>query len=209
MELRDYLKIIGKKIWVFLACIIIITLGSYLFTKMQPISYEGGFSAYVIVNDGANSNLSINDKYFSYDDYYAWQSSTAFADTVVSWLGDPANITEIYAKTNSTINTGGLKNYSKLFTVKKQLPSTVVVSIDSRDKNEVENLLAGAQEFIKAKTADWINRGIIQNTAIDVNNSIIVTQKPAVALNSALGLVAGIIIGLVLVFFVDYMTRKN
>lgn len=209
MELRDYLRIIGKRIWIFLASIIIVVLGCFLFTKMQPVSYEGGFSAYIVVNNSSNSDPLTNDKYFSYDDYYAWQSSTNFADTVVSWLGDPANITEIYAKNNSNINVGGLKNYSKLFTVKKQLPSTVTVSIDAKDKNEVENLLAGAQDFIKDKTADWISRGIIQNTAIDVNDSIIITREPQIFLNSVLGLLAGIIIGLALVFFTDYMTRKK
>lgn len=208
MELKEYLRIIGKRIWILVVCVIIITLASFLFTRSQPIVYYGSLSGYILVTDSIATSPT-KDDYFKYDNYYALQASTLFADTIVSWIQDPVNVSEIYQQAQVDLPTDELKKYARLFSVRKGDPATIYVTLNSKNKNDVETLLSSTKSFLQTKTQSWLDKGLIKNVAIDFNEPIVVAQNPQVGLNSLIGVIAGIIVGLALIFFTDYMLRKD
>jgi len=205
MELRDYLKIIAKRIWLLLGVIVLVMLGVYLYSASQTISYNGSARLYVSVQ----KNTSENPPYYQYDNYYAQQSSLLFADTVVAWLQDISNITEIYKAAGVDLSNVNLADTSKLVQAKKNQGGAVDITYNNRDRNTVENVLTKSEEFAKNKVKNWVGNVQTENINIDSSDPVVFEKRPELTLNMLIGLAAGIFLGLVLVFFVEYVSEKK
>jgi len=205
MELRDYLKIIAKRIWLLLGVIVLVMLGVYFYSASQTISYSGSARLYVSVQ----KNASENPPYYQYDNYYAQQSSLLFADTVVAWLQDTSNITEIYKAAGVDLSNVNLADTSKLVQAKKNQGGAVDITYNSRDRNIVENVLIKSEEFAKNKVKNWAGNVQTENINIESSDPVVFEKRPELTLNMLIGLAAGIFLGLVLVFFVEYVSEKK
>lgn len=204
MELKDYLKIIGKKIWLFLIIVFIVTIGTYFLTINQPISYDGSTTLNVVVK----KPVSYQQNYYNYDNYYALQGCSLFADTVVAWLQDPSTVLEIYDKAGLQKPELSLKNLSKIIKAHKKPPASVYITYNNTDKTAVEKLIKATAKYAEEKTETWSNEGLIDNLHIASTTPVVIEHKPAIMLNTLFGLVGGLLIGLAVIFFQEYM-KKN
>lgn len=204
MELRDYLKIISKRIWLFISVVVVVLAGTYIFTITQPVTYDGSTLLNVVVKKSADAQSN----YYDYDNYYAIQGSSLFADTIVAWLGDPSNVYDIYSLAGLSKPDISSKNLSKLITAQKKPPASVIVNFNSTDKDKVEKLMNAINEFVVNKTGTWSKEGLMENLHVDYSAPVVIEHKPSILTNMLIGLAAGIVLGLALVFFVDYMKRK-
>lgn len=209
MELKEYLEIIGRRIWILTLTVFVITLAAYLVSLNQPTKYSGSASFYVLVTDSSNVGNIPKEDFFKYNNYYAIQSGSLFTDIISSWIKDPANVAEIYQNAGIEIPPVGINSYSRFFSVKKSQPATLQLTLESTNKEETSKLLESAKNFIQNKTREWKDRGLINNVSLDTTDSIIVTQPSSDLSNTAVGFVIGIILGLVFVFFSQYMSTKN
>lgn len=205
MELRNYLQIIGKRIWLFISIVAIVVLGTYIFSVAQPVSYDGSSSLNVVVKKPAEASVN----YYDYDNYYAIQGSSLFADTVVAWLGDPTNVFEIYDIAGLPKPELSVKSLAKLITTRKKPPASISVNLNDTDKDKVEKLMSAINKFVSQKTENWSKEGLTENLHVDYSAPVVIEHKPSVLVNTLIGLVAGIILGLAMVFFVDYMKRDK
>lgn len=201
MELRDYLKIISKRIWILVVVTLVVTLGSYLFTASKPITFEGSTSINVVIKQSTTSKPD----FYQYDNYYSIQASSLFADTVVDWLQDPSNVESIYSQANVNKSILNLKDYSELITAKKKLPATVTLTIDAEDSATVGSLIDSTTKFVQDKTTSWNREGLVKDIYLDNSKALVVEVKPPVTTNTALGLIIGLALGLAILFFVDYL----
>src|SRR3989304_7622343 len=111
MELREYLRIIGKYQKVFWATVIIVIMAAFLMTKYQPQSFLA--STTLTVNKSSSLKQSQVD-YYLFDNYYNVQSSGLFSQIVTSWFESPALVKEIYAKAGLDLPSVPQKKLSKV-----------------------------------------------------------------------------------------------
>lgn len=207
MTLKQYLQILGKRIWILITVVVIIMLATYIFTIKTPDKYSGSLSIYSVITQ---QEIPQNQgQFYEYDNYYAFQSSEIFASTIVNWLKDPANVAQIYSSADQALPDVALKKYSKLITAKKNEPSTVQITIQSNNQQFVEKLIDSTQKFVVAKTEEWKTKGLIDNTDLDISNPIIVKEKLDLLMNMGIALILSIVLGLALVYFTEYMQTKD
>lgn len=207
MTLKKYLQILGKRIWIFIVTIIVILLATFIFTSTAEDTYSGSLSIYTIVTQ--QQIPKDQGTFYEYDNYYAFKSSEIFADTVITWLKDPSNVAEIYSKANEALPDISLKKYSKLITAKKNEPATVQISLQSDNEEFVNKLIDSTKYFIEDKVEDWQQKGLLDNTEIEISNPIVIMEKPDMLTNIAIALIISIVLGLALVYLTEYMQTKN
>ena len=204
MELRDYLRIISKRVWLLVGIILVFLIAVYAFTITRPKSWDGS----VLFNIVKRSNATEVNQY-TYDQYYAIQASSLFADTVISWLQDPYTVISIYKETDIDTSKLTLKNSSKIFTTRKIQPAGVQVKITSTDQNKVGPLLKNATLVVQDRVKKLNEMDNSGNFVIDANDPVVIDHRESLVTNIILALVAGLLVGLSTIFVLEYLDPKK
>ncbi len=205
MELKDYLKIIGRS-WVTIlglaAAVAILTLAWSLLT---PIKYES--SAAVVVNK-PNPVPQRGANYYQYDKFYSIQASSLQADTLTAWLSSAGTAKEIYEQAGLPVPEVNLKKLSKIFKPRRLPPATLNVTVADRDKARAEKLVTAAVDILEKRTEDQ-RKADDPDHYFNLLTSRVVTApaKPDLMLNIVLGLIGGLILGLMTAFLKEYLRR--
>ena len=201
MELREYFRIIGKYKFAFWAVIIVLTLGAFLFTKMQHKSYLA--STTITVNKASAMKQS-QVNYYLYDNYYNVQSSSLFSMIVTSWFDSPSLIKEIYTKGGVHLPDISQKKLSKTFKAARVEPATIHLSLTGSDQDDIGKLIKSATSVVQDKTNE-LGRSDRENVYDIVTFDPIVSETtPNLLLNTLIGLIAGVLIGAVATLVIEY-----
>lgn len=199
MELKDYLSIIARRFWLLVACVIIVVAGVYVFTVRQPESWDGSLMLNIIKK--AETSQTNN---YQYDKFYSIQASGMFADTIVSWVSDPDSVLDVYKKANVKAPEISITNLAKILKAKKVLPASVQINYSSSDQDVVEPILKAAGEIVKEKTLTLQQLDSTNNFEITDNDPVVLKHPNSLTTNIIIGLVAGILLGLMIVFAAEY-----
>ena len=206
MELREYFRIIGKYKLVFWGTIIILTLGAFIFTKMQPRAFLG--STALTVNKSSSLKQS-EVSYYLYDNYYNVESSALFSQIITSWFGSAAVVKEIYEKAQLPLPSVSQRALSKTFKAVRIEPATIYVSLAGGDKEKIEKLINAAASIMQDKTNE-LGRTDTENVYDIVKFTPIVTDTtPNIWLNTLIGLLAVILLGAIVALAVDYFRKES
>jgi capsular polysaccharide biosynthesis protein len=206
MELKDYLKFITKRIWLFLAIVAVIIIGTYYNTIKRPNVFTGNVTFYTVVTNQITNTQ--NADFYGYDSYYSTEASKNLVDTLISWFKDPSYVSSIYGSAKENLPDINLKKYSKLISTQKTIPSTFSVSISSTDEEYVKNILAASKQFVKNNIDDWTAKGLLKNVKAESTDVFVVKEKPSLSINLSIALVVGLFIGFSLVYFLEYLKQK-
>jgi len=205
MELRDYLQIIGKRIWMLVLAVLIITVGTYLFTAWQPTTYDATSVVTVIMSPQKEANAD----FYQYGNYYSIQASALFTDTIVAWLQDPSSVLKIYSDAQQAQPDISLNGYNKLIKTQKRPSAAVQIVFNNADKTIAENLTNSAVKFVKNKANEWTQLGIINGLNIDVSDTVVINHKPIVIQNTLIAFVTSLLVGFALVFLMEYLGKEK
>lgn len=204
MELRQYFKIIGKYKVIFWVAVIVLTLGAFVFTKLQPKTYLAS-TALTVNKASALKQSQVN--YYLYDNYYNVQSSSLFSQIVTSWYSSAAVVAEIYRKADLPVPNVSQKNLAKTFKAGRVEPATLNVSISGSDKEAITKLINASIEVMQAKTNE-LGRTDSENVYdLVVFPSIVNETTPNIWLNTIIGLIAGLFLGAILTLAVEYFRK--
>lgn len=202
MELRDYVKIIANRLWLLITVVVLATAGTFLFTYLQPESFDASVSIDIIKKQDSQV------KEYQYDDYYAIQASSLFADTIVSWLKDPSNVASIYNKAQLELPTLKVSNLAKLIKPKKTEPATIAITLKDRDEKNVKALIYSTINFIKDRVQTLSDSREIKGFVSSYSEPLIIRYQKPVLLNGVIAFVVSFILGIGLVFLVEYFNPK-
>jgi len=201
MELREYIKIIFKHWKAFWLIVILATVGTYLFTKMQPQAYLA--STTLTVNKSSVLKQS-QVNYYLFDNYYNVQSSGLFSQIVTSWFESPAVVKEIYTEAGVTLPEVSQGKLAKIFKAVRAEPATINVSYVGSDKVEAEKLVDAAADIMQEKTNE-MGKSDRESVYDIVRFAPIVTDStPNILLSTIIGLIAGIIFGIIVALGINY-----
>lgn len=203
MELKDYLRIIGRWWSTILGIAAGVTLLVMAWTVYRPVKYE---SSVALVVNKPNPVPQSGANYFQYDKYYSIQASSLFADTLAAWLSSPSTAKEIYEKADLAVPDVSLKKLSRIFKPRQLPPVTLNVTVKDRDGAKAERLVKAAASVIKEKTDEQLKSDNPEHHFIIIEGrTVTAPARPDFLLNTLVGLIAGLIIGLGTAFLREYL----
>lgn len=203
MELNNYIKIIGKKFWFFLGTLIVIISATALFSLNKPSQWDA--SAMVNINKIGESQ---KEEFYQYDRYYSLSASSLFGDSLLSWLADPSFVTEVADQSAVDVKNLKLKKLSKVINAKKYPPASVLITYSSTDKEKANSFIKAVISKLEKKMADLRQNDQTNNFQLDFNQPIVVERQVSLAYNLLISLLTAIIVGLTLVFSLEYFCKK-
>jgi len=205
MELRDYIKIIGKNAVLFYSIIVVCIISAIIFTKMTPLTYTAS-TTFTINKASASKQNSVN--YYLFDNYYNVQSAGLFSQIVATWFESPSFVKEIYNKAGIEMPNISLKKLSKTFKAVRLEPATIDVSISGVEKEKLEKLINAAGEIAQEQT-DRLGKSSESFYEMAKFESIVTENEPNLALNILISLFGGILISMMVVFSTEYFKSGN
>lgn len=205
MELRDYLKIIGKS-WSFVLGITAITaILVGIWSVMQPVKYEASVTVAVskpntVPQRGAN--------YYQYDKYYSIQASSLYADTLAAWLSSPSTAEEIFEEAGLPVPNVNLRKLGRIFKPRRLPPVSLNITASDRDKSKSEKLVNASVAILEARTtAQNKSDDPEHHFSLIKDKTVVAENRQDLTLNLAIGLLAGLLIGLMAAFLRDYLKK--
>ena len=198
MELKEYLKIIKRGISLVLSLTLLVGLAALIFTASQETLYETSLSLSI---SRADTQETLD---YKYDQYYAIQASELFANTVEQWLKSPEVATKIYQKAEVELPVKSLRKLTKKFRANKMASQYVEVGFKAKSKDEAKRISSATLAVLQDKAAllSQVDRTAL--FSIIGAEPVIVEDKPDIGLNTFLGLVTGLFLGIGLAFLKEY-----
>lgn len=200
MELRDYIRIIGKYFAVFIIITILGGLAAFAITKTQPKTYIA--STTFTVNK-SSSFKQADVPFYLFDNFYNVQSAALFSQIVATWFESPSLVQEIYQKAGVEVPNVPQKKLSKAFKAVREEPATINVSITGTDRDVIDRLINASAEVLQEKTNE-LGKGSENFYKIVKFEPLINENNPDIFLNTLIGLISGMILGAIIAFAIEY-----
>lgn len=194
MEIRNYFRTIRRFIWWFIIPLLIVLVLSLILSIIFEASYQAPVP--FAVNRKPQGTETID---YQFDSYYAILANSSLGDQFTEWLKGGAIVPAIYQKANLE-EKGNL--ILKEWKVENNTPQDIEIIFSGRNKDRVDRLAQAALDTVREKRDEFTGSGDSAVGTITMPDSIIVLTKHAsLALNLLLGLLSGIIVGLIFVYF--------
>ncbi len=199
MELKEYIKIIKNNLKLIFVTALITSFSAFLFSSLQPVKYETSLSLFL-----SKDKSQMTDD-FKYDGYYALETSGIIADSIVQWIKSPELVNSVYQKAQIDGNFKNLKSYAKKITAKKMSPQYIEVKFETNNIDQADKISTAIIDKInnKIQSIKKDSEGEIA-FLISNENPITIKKEQNIFLNSIIGLISGIILGIFFVFFKRY-----
>lgn len=198
MDLKAYLRILGKN-WIMIVVVIVVFIGATIYwTGRQPLTYSASASLDISRSEQKQSDVN----YYQYDNYYNNLSANSISDNVVGWVSSPATIAEIYKKAGMDLPKGDLKSLSKIFTAKKKVATAPIIDISytSADADQSSNLINTATNVLKAKVEQYNNNADTKTFQVNLSSPVVIENQKFYAINIFIAAFAGLLISLAVCF---------
>lgn len=202
MEIRNYFRTIGRFIRWFIIPLILVLLLSLIISLVYNVSYQAPVS--FAINRKPQQAQTTD---YQYDSYYAIQANNILATQFTEWLKGASVVPVIYKR-------AGLKDESSLlqkeWKVEDHSPQDVEIIFRGRDKDRVYALANSALETVNEKKDEFTGTGESSLGTVNIPSEVIVVAKnTSILLNLLVGFLAGIIVGLIFVYFKAIFSPKE
>ncbi len=198
MDLKSYLKILGKN-WILIVLIIVLFVGTTaLLTARQPLTYSASSS--IDISRAERNQASVN--YYQYDNYYSNLSANSISDNAVGWVSSPSIVAEIYKKAGIKLPKGDLKSLGKIFTAKKKTATAPVIDISYTSENpeQSSNLINAAANVLKEKVEDYNKSSDSGTFQVNTTAPVVIENEKPYAINLFIAAFAGLLVSLGVAF---------
>lgn len=194
MEIRNYFRTIRRFIWWFIVPLVIVLVAVLIGSLIFEQSYE---APVVFAINRKQQQKETND--YQYDSFYAIQANKMLADQFTEWLKGGSVVPAIYQR-------AGLKEENDLllkeWKVTDHSPQDIEMVFRGRNKERISKLAQAALDAVNEKKDEFTGSGDAAVGTVSIPNEVIVvTKTTSLALNLLVGLIAGILIGLIFVYF--------
>ncbi len=183
-----------------MALTLVSMVAALVFSLLRPSYFDASLSFSI------NRTSRQETAEYQYDGYYAIQAADLFSQTVMSWLMTPSVLLEIYQTAGINPNISSLEELSSRFKTRQYSAQNIVVRYKERDFSSSENIGTAITNIIQEKS-QVANQDADQKSLFSVVGSkpVIVEREPAIALNTLIGLVAGLIVSLLAAYVLEYI----
>ncbi len=204
MEIDDYLRLTFRH-WRLIAAVICLGLAVGLAVSwLTPVTYDAAVNLTVErVNPKATAD-------YQYDGYYVQQSTDDLAQTIVSWLGTPAVLVDIYQTAGWGLSVRSLDEVSRVFQAKKYSKQNVGLRINDRSEATAEKLAEAAAKTIEQRVSQInLDPDGKPMFAVTSTKPVVMSRQPSWLIGGGLGLIVGLLIGLALAFSIEVVKGQG
>lgn len=201
MELRSHARILNDTKWFILVLTLLVGLAAFIFAITQPVRYKAVVSFELMFGDRPETLE------YEYGAYYDLQAAEIFGQHMMSWFRSPAFIAEIYEAADQGYEIETIPKFTGRFQAKQYSAQQIVVEFYDHNPETAEKLGNAVTRVVErhAKEASSIN---------DESVFVVKGQKPVVAeavyniwLVTVVGVVAGLILAVILVYLREYFRQ--
>lgn len=179
--------------------------GIYIVDRSIAQTYDGVTN--VIVQQKIASFDQGDD--YKYDGYYAVVANQQLSDTLETWLVSPDVVDEIYQRAGISSPTN-LNALSNVFDINKEVSQSIKVVMNTSTKEEAEKILNAMievmREKVEATIVSYDNRPLFTVTSTQV---LVLPHEIDYRVQYGLGVAGGLLIGLLLAYFVYALRDEN
>lgn len=200
MELKEYWRIVreGKKMIVVFT--ILTAVFAFGFSVYASRVYEASISLF-LSKSGTQETVD-----FKYDGYYALQSEEMIADSIEKMLQSPEVVETIYRESGIDPAFKNIKSYKKKITAHKMSSQYIEVGFSARSREDAQKIADALTRTVRQKMEGQKDAsGQEVSFVIDGAEPIILEKKANVPLNTAVGFLAGALLGIFAVFVKKYL----
>jgi capsular polysaccharide biosynthesis protein len=202
MELRQYWRIVYKRLWIVIALVAIVLVSSLVFRPRPPALYQTSMRFTVAVEPESRGG-----DYYAYDRYYTWMASEYLVDELTEIVGSEAfarAVSEELANSGLEFPTGDL--HGSLGADRKHRILTLHITWGGQA--ELEEIANAASKVLQKRSADFL--GQLGTTDADIR----LIDPPVVfpagrslkeKLDLPIRLFLAFLAGVALTFLLDYL----
>ena len=202
MELRQYWRIVYKRLWIVIALVAIVLISSLVFRPGRPALYQTSMRFTVAVVPESRS-----DGYYAYDHYYTWMASEYLVDELTEIVGSEAfarAVSEELANNGHDISASTLRG--SLGADRKH--HILTVHLTWGDQAQLEGIANAAAKALRERSADFL--GQLGTTDADIRLIDPPMVLPAARslrekLDLPIRLFLALVAGVALTFLLDYL----
>jgi capsular polysaccharide biosynthesis protein len=202
MELRQYWKIVYKRLWIVIALIVIVLVSSLVLQPGHPAFYQASMRFTVAVVPESKSG-----DYYAYDRYYTWMASEYFVDELTEIVGSEAfarAVSEELANSGLDLPAGDI--YGSLGADRKHRILTVHITWE--DQVQLVDIANAAAKVLRGRSTDFL--GQLGTTDADIrliDQPVVLpaAQSLKEKLDLPIRLFLALLAGVVLTFLLDYL----
>jgi len=200
MELKEVFQIIKRKLWLLVLIVVIIAGATGYWSRSQKDSYETSSIITVQGNREASSQ-------YQYGGYYSIQASELFIDTIIGWVKSQNFVADIYKNSGVEVDSNKIASLGKNIYASKIPPQNIELIVTEKDQETSKKVAENTINLIKNKTDEVsLAANSAANFEIISSNPITIPIKQNILLNVMVALVASFILGIILVFFLEYLS---
>jgi len=202
MELRQYWKIVYKRLWIVIALIVVVLVSSLVLQPGRPALYQASMRFTVAVMPESKSG-----DYYAYDHYYTWMASEYFVDELTEIVGSEAfarAVSEELANSGLDLPAGDI--HGSLGADRKHRILTVHITWGKQEQlGEIAN---AASNVLQKRSADFL--GQLGATGADIRLIDPPVVLPAARslkerLDLPIRMFLALLAGVALTFLLDYL----
>jgi capsular polysaccharide biosynthesis protein len=202
MELRQYWRIVYRRLWIVIALVAIVLVSSLVLQPGPATSYQASMRFTVAVVPESR-----NDDYYAYDHYYTWMASEYFVDELTEIVGSEAFASAVSEElTNSGLDLPAGDIRGSLRADRKHRILTVYITW--ADQEQLEEIANAAAKALRRRSAGFL--GQLGTTAADIRLIDPAVVLPAgrslkEKLDLPIRLFLALVAGIALAFLLDYL----
>jgi len=202
MELRQYWRIVYKRLWIVIALIVVVLVSSLVLKPGRPALYQTSMRFTVAVVPESRSG-----DYYAFDHYYTWMASEYFVDELTEIVGSEAfarAVSEELANSGLDLPAGDI--HGSLGADRKHRILTVHVTWE--DQAQLVDIANAASNVLQKRSADFL--GQLGTTGADIRLIDLPVVLPAARslkdkLDLPIRLFLALLAGVALTFLLDYL----
>jgi capsular polysaccharide biosynthesis protein len=203
MELRQYWRIVYKRLWIVIVLVAIVLISSLAFRPGLPALYQTSMRFTVAVVPEPR-----NGDYYAFDRYYTWMASEYFVDELTEIVGSEAFATAVSEElANSGLDLPAEALHGSMGADRKHRILTVHITWGKQEA-ELEEIANATAKVLRGRSADFL--GQLGTTDADIRLIDPPVVLPAAQslkerLDLPIRLFLALLAGVALTFLLDYL----
>jgi capsular polysaccharide biosynthesis protein len=202
MELRQYWRIVRKRLWIVIALVAIVLVSSLVLRPGRPALYQTSMRFTVAVVPESRS-----DDYYAFDRYYTWMASEYFVDELTEIVGSEAFARAV----NEELAYSGLDIPAEAFCGSMEADRKhriLTVHITWGDQAQLKDIADAAAKVLQEHSADFL--GQLGTTDADIrliDPPVVIPAGRSLKekLDLPIRLFLALVAGVALTFLLDYL----
>ncbi|MFA7309093.1 MAG: Wzz/FepE/Etk N-terminal domain-containing protein [Patescibacteria group bacterium] len=198
MEITEFFAIVKRRLLLIILIVVVITGAASYYSLNQKESFQT--SAIITVQAKRE-----NSTQYQYSSFYAIQASELFINTIIGWIRSTSFVSDVYAKSGISVESGKLNALSKSIYTQKIPPQNISLIVSNSNKKQAEEVASNIIKTVEERIAQ-LGKLDQASTDFEIVSSQLITTP--VQQNTLLTIFVAFIISLILALIATFIRES-